>query len=142
MLYLSPRSVAVPIPNGKSLVIYFTLERVGPLSRVGNEEFNQHLASSTGAGSVFDQNLCNSSVMITKLTSPPIKAAKINFIHHQLLRQGANVKTVSSKGRIDQDRYPRHALQRSTGPKKRNPTSVPKAMKKPISRIIAFLCPT
>jgi hypothetical protein len=93
-------------------------ERVGPLSTVGNEEFNQHLESSTGAGSDFDQNLFNSSVMIIIPTSPPIKAEKINIIHHQLLRQGANAKTVSSKGRIDQDRYPRHALQRSTGPKK------------------------
>ena len=100
-------------PHGSSLA-----ERVGSLPTVGNEEFNQHLESSTGAGSVFDQNLFNSSVMITKPTSPPIKGEKINIIHHQLLRQGANVKTVSSKGGIDQDRYPMHALQRSTGPKK------------------------
>ncbi len=42
----------------------FAMALMGSHSMVGNEEFNQHLASSTGAGSVFDQNLCNISVRI------------------------------------------------------------------------------
>ena len=46
----------------------------------------------------------NISVMITKPASPPIKAAKINIIHYQLLRQGEDAKSASPIGMVDQPR--------------------------------------